>query len=127
MRATEAEENYLEIILILSMIQSRVRATDVAKRLDRSRASTSEALKKLKDKEHISIREDGHISLTESGNKIANATYEKYKCIYNVLRHLGVPKNIAFKDACRIEHRISEESFQMLKRQHLGDDCEYEL
>ena len=116
MKPTEAEENYLEIILILNMLQTNVRAVDVARRLERSRASTSEALKKLKDKQHIQVSSEGYISLTQSGNKIANATYERYKCIYNVLRHLGVSDETAFMDACKIEHRISQESLEMLKK-----------
>ena len=116
MKPTEAEENYLEIILILSMIQTNVRAVDVAKRLERSRASTSEALKKLRDKEYINISSEGYISLTQSGSRVANAIYERYKCIYKLLRYLGVSDETAFADACRMEHRISQESLDMLKK-----------
>ena len=116
MKPTEAEENYLEIILILSMMQTNVRAIDVANRLERTRPSTSEALKKLKDKKFIDISSEGYITLTDTGNKFANATYDRFKCIYNLLKYLGVSEEVAFRDACKIEHRISQESFEKLKK-----------
>lgn len=116
MKPTEAEENYLEIILILSMMQTNVRAVDVANRLERTRSSTSEALKKMLNKHYIDISSEGYITLTESGRKIADYTYERYKSIYNVLINLGVSEETAFKDACKIEHRISSESLECLKK-----------
>ena len=120
MKTTESEENYLEIILVLNMIKPHVRAIDVAERLGYTKPSVSVALKRLRQKEHINVSEEGYITLTESGNKIANMIYDRHQLIYERFKELGVPEEIAFKDACKIEHRISTESFEALKK-HLAD------
>ena len=120
MKTTESEENYLEIILVLNMIKSEVRAIDVAERLNYTKPSVSVALKRLKEKNHIVVSPEGYITLTESGSKIANMIYERHQLIYERFIELGVPEEIAFRDACKIEHRISPESFEALKK-HLEE------
>ena len=111
MRAlNESAENYLETILILSKKLPVVRSVDIANELGFKKSSVSVAMKNLKAKKHITVTEAGFIYLTESGREIAEMIYERHQLL------LGVSPETAAKDACRIEHVISEESFDAIKR-----------
>ncbi len=117
-------ENYLETILILSRQDKPVRAVDIANELEYTKPSVSVAMKNLKNEFHIQIDGEGYITLTESGKKIAETMYERHVLISDWLIFLGVDKNTAVNDACRIEHDISEQSFNAIKkhvRSILGD------
>lgn len=112
----ESAENYLESILMLSMDKNYVRAIDIANMLSFSKPSVSVALKRLKEEGKVAVDSNGFISLTESGMEIARTTYEKHIVLTNFLVSLGVSSYTAAQDACRMEHVISAESFQALKK-----------
>lgn len=111
----ESSENYLETILLLSKKLPVVRAVDIANELDFKKPSVSIAMKNLKEKNQITVSEQGFIYLTESGKEIAEMIYERHLLISAWLEKLGVPAEIAAEDACRIEHVISKESFEAVK------------
>lgn len=115
MKIQESAENYLETILILSQRQPYVRSIDIAAELEFSKPSVSVAMKNLRQNDLIIMNEDGHISLTPSGLAIAAKMYERHTLISRMLMRLGVNEKTAVEDACRIEHVISEESFEALK------------
>lgn len=114
MKAQESTENYLETILILSQNGNKVRSVDIAGELDYTKPSVSAAMKKLRLEGHIKV-DGGYISLTDSGRKIAESMYERHVVISDWLIFLGVDKQTAVDDACRIEHVISEQSFAAIK------------
>lgn len=111
----ESSENYLETILLLSKKLPVVRAVDIANELDFKKPSVSIAMKNLREKEQITVSEQGFIYLTESGKEIAEMIYERHLLISSWLTKLGVPEDVAVQDACRIEHVISKESFDAVK------------
>lgn len=111
----ESSENYLEAILLLSKKLPVVRAVDIANELDFKKPSVSIAMKNLREKNQITVSEQGFIYLTESGKEIAEMIYERHLLISAWLEKLGVPAEIAAEDACRIEHVISKESFEAVK------------
>ncbi|MCI9297034.1 MAG: metal-dependent transcriptional regulator [Lachnospiraceae bacterium] len=111
----ESSENYLETILLLSKKLPVVRAVDIANELDFKKPSVSIAMKNLREKNQITVSEQGFIYLTESGKEIAEMIYERHLLISAWLEKLGVPAEIAAEDACRIEHVISKESFEAVK------------
>ena len=111
----ESSENYLETILLLSKKLPVVRAVDIANELDFKKPSVTIAMKNLREKNQITVSEQGFIYLTESGKEIAEMIYERHLLISSWLTELGVPEEIAVKDACRIEHVISKESFEAVK------------
>ena len=111
----ESREDYLERILMLSETNQRVRAIDIANSMNYTKASVSIALKKLKSNGHILVDEHGNIILTEQGKKIALEIYEKHKIISSFLIMIGVDEQIAKEDACKIEHDLSDESFEKIK------------
>jgi Mn-dependent DtxR family transcriptional regulator len=112
----ESSENYLETILILSGGGKQVRSIDIVNELDYTKPSVSIAMKKLRSNGYIEIDEGGYITLTESGRKIAESLYEKHVLISDWLIFLGVDKETAVKDACKMEHGMSEQSFLALKK-----------
>ncbi len=112
----ESSENYLETILILSRQHPVVRSVDIANELDFKKSSVSVAMKKLRENGHIHVSPEGYITLTESGRKIADCIYERHQLISSWLIHLGVDPDVAVTDACRMEHVISAESFEAIKR-----------
>ncbi len=114
MDAKESSEDYLEAILIISNEKKVVRNIDIARHLEFSKPSVSIALKKLKEKGLIEIDGDNLVTLTKEGLEIAERTYQKHLGITRVLISLGVDKKTAEKDACRIEHVISEETFNAI-------------
>ncbi len=116
MIVNESAENYLETILILSKSHPVVRAVDIATELDFKKSSVSVAMKNLRERNHITVTKEGYIYLTESGREIAEMIYERHELLSSWLERLGVDKKVAVEDACRIEHVISKESFEAIKK-----------
>lgn len=113
----ESAEMYLETILVLQKGKDEgVHAVDVSRAMGFSKPSVSVALKKLKEKGLIDIDGYDHIILLPEGEKIAEEIYERHNVLSAVFMELGVPEDIALKDACRIEHVISKETFEAFKR-----------
>ena len=112
---TQSAEDYLECLLMLSKGQEVVHRIDVAKRMDVSQAAVNKAVKLLCEREYV--YEDGkHLYLTEVGKKYAELVYEKHCIIRQYLIQCGVSQEAAEEDACRMEHLISDETFQMMKK-----------
>ena len=116
MHMNPSGENYLETILILSKKRPVVRSVDIATELDYKKPSVSVAMKKLRTSGHITVSPEGYIQLTESGKEIANQIYERHLLFSSWLERLGVDPKIAAQDACRIEHVISSESVEAIKK-----------
>lgn len=116
MATNESAENYLETILILSKKLPVVRSVDIANELGFKKSSISVAMKNLRNKNHITVTTEGYIYLTNEGREIAEMIYERHELLSACLEQLGVPKDIAAEDACRIEHVISRESFDAIKK-----------
>ena len=112
----ESAENYLETILMLSEVLPAVRSVDVAHELSFKKSSVSVAMKNLREKNHIHVTEEGYIMLTESGRTIAEMIRERHQILTALLVKLGVPEKIASEDACKLEHVLSQESYEALKR-----------
>ena len=121
MSVNESAENYLETILILSKQLPVVRSVDIANELGFKKSSVSVAMKNLREKAHISVDHSGFITLTPSGREIAEMIYERHQLLSGWLVELGVPTEIAAEDACKMEHVISKESFEAIKR-HVAAD-----
>ena len=111
----KSKENYLKAILITNEKYGACRAVDISRQLSVSKASASIALKKLEEEGFIS-REDWRITLTEKGSEIARNIYEKNLFFTKWFENLGVSKGIAEADACKIEHIISDETYQKMKK-----------
>ena len=111
----ESAEMYLETIHILSLKGSQVRSIDIVNELEYSKPSVSVAMKNLKANGYIEIDEDGYIILTSKGRKIAETMYERHIAISDWLIFLGVDKETAVHDACKMEHAMSEKSFTAIK------------
>lgn len=116
MNINESAENYLETILRLSKTLPVVRSVDIANELGFKKSSVSVAMKNLRQKEHITVTDAGFIYLTDSGKAIADHIYEKHQLLKGWLCSLGVPEEIAAEDACKMEHVISDESFEAIKK-----------
>ena len=112
----ESAENYLETILILGKKHPSVRSVDIAEELGFKKSSVSVAMKNLREKGHIVVSKEGFITLTDSGRAIAEMIYERHELLSAWLTRLGVDPETAAEDACRIEHGISAESFEAIKR-----------
>lgn len=115
-KSEESVEDYLETILILSRRHPVVRSIDIATELGYSKPSVSVAMKNLKSKNYIMISEEGFITLTEDGKSLAESIYERHTLITEWLVHLGVSPETAAADACKMEHDISKESFDAIKK-----------
>ena len=111
----ESAENYLETILMLANKKGYVRSIDVANELGFSKPSVSVAMKHFREEGFITIGEDGCISLTDKGLKIAEDVYERHRTIAAALIAIGVDEQTAYEDSCKIEHDISEQTFEKLK------------
>ena len=116
----ESAENYLETILLLSKKLPVVRSVDIANELDFKKSSVSSAMKNLREKNHIAVSDQGFIYLTDSGKKIAEMIYERHELLSSWLKSMGVPAEIANEDACKMEHVISKESFEAIKKHVKG-------
>lgn len=115
-RILESGEDYLETILVLHNRNGEVRSIDIAAELDYSKPSVSVAMKNLRERECITVDKNGFITLTEKGREIAERVYERHVLFTNWLTSMGVPEDIAAEDACRIEHCLSTESFEAIKK-----------
>jgi DtxR family Mn-dependent transcriptional regulator len=115
MKIQESAENYLETILILSKRQPNVRSIDIANELGFSKPSVSVAMKQLKENGYIKVDLSGHITLTQKGLTVAARIYDMHTVLTQMLIKLGVDKHIAAEDACRIEHVISDQTFDKLR------------
>lgn len=116
MQKNESSENYLETIHILSKRLPVVRSVDIANELGFKKSSVSIAMKNLRLKNHITVSDAGFITLTESGKEIAEMIYERHQILTACLVKLGVDEEIAAEDACRVEHVISAQSFEAIKK-----------
>lgn len=116
MHIFESGEDYLERILMLQNELGNVRAIDIANSMSYSKPSVSVALKKLKANNLIEINNEGNITLTLEGRKKALEVYERHTIITKFLLHIGVNKDVALKDACKIEHDLSNETFEAIKK-----------
>ena len=112
----ESAENYLETILVLSLKGDNIRSIDIVNELEFTKPSVSVAMKNLREKGYILMDGDGYITLTEKGLKIAKTIYERHVAISDWLIFLGVDKKTAVQDACKMEHVISEKSFNAIKK-----------
>ena len=119
MAITEAVENYLETILILSKKQPDVHAIDICSYLGYSRPTVSIILKKMKDEELVTVDSDNHIRLTESGLEVAERIYDRHQILSAFFEMLGVDRDTAAEDACKIEHDISPKTSALLKAHYL--------
>ncbi len=115
-KAEESLEDYLETILILSRRLPTVRSIDVASELNFSKPSVSVAVKNLKNRGYILVSEDGYLHLTDKGQKIAENVYERHTLLADWLIYLGVDPQIAANDACKMEHDITPESYEAMKK-----------
>ncbi len=115
MKLLESGEMYLETIYVLSKKQQVVRSIDVVNHTGYSKPSVSRAVNLLKDNGYISIDTDGHITLTESGLEVSNRIYERHTVLTRLLCIMGVDSETASADACKMEHVISDETFEKMK------------
>ena len=111
----ESPEDYLETIYMLSLHSSEVRSIDVARHLGYSKPSVSVAMKRLRENGYVNMDDNNLLTLTESGLAIARSIYERHQVISGYLMSIGVSEENALKDACRIEHVLSEETFHKIK------------
>ncbi len=116
MRLLESGEMYLETILILSRSSSNVRSIDVGDYMGFSKPSVSRAIGLLKEGGYVTVAQNGHLSLTECGKEVAEKIYERHNLLTEFLVRLGVDREIAAEDACKMEHDISDASFRAIKR-----------
>jgi len=122
MHIQESGEMYLETIHVLSKKNGSVRAIDISEYMGYSKPSVSRAMSILKNADYIEVDEHGYITLTDTGLEIANKMYERHTLLTEFLIRIGVDKETAADDACKIEHHISEASFEAIKRFAESDD-----
>ena len=116
MKIHESAENYLETIYMLHKRTGAVRSVDIANELEFSKPSVSIAMRNLRENGYIQVDESGFITLLPAGQEIAERMFERHTILTNWLAGLGVAPETAAEDACRIEHVISSESFEAIKR-----------
>lgn len=116
MHLQESGEMYLETILVLSRRLNKVRSVDVAEEMGYSKPSVSRAVGILKKNGYIITDGSGHLYLTDEGRAVAEKTFERHRVLTEVFVRIGVPREIAAEDACKIEHVISDETFEAIKR-----------
>ena len=115
-RADESLEDYLETILMLHKSRGQVRSIDIANEMNFTKPSVSVAMKNLREKGYITMADNGYITLTESGKKRAESVLERHTILADLLISIGVNEETAREDACKVEHDLSEESFEAIKR-----------
>ena len=120
MKIQESGENYLEAILMIREVKGTVRSIDVAHHLEFSKPSVSRAMSLLRENGYIHMDKDGLITLTDSGYAVASRIYERHQLLTQWLTKLGVSPEVAAADACRLEHDLSDETFQKLKEHISG-------
>ncbi len=116
MKIQQSAENYLETILMITSRSGSCRSIDIANELGYSKPSVSIAMKNLRENGYIDVMGDGKIVLLEPGRKIAEKLFERHTILTEALVALGVDKDIAAEDACKIEHIISQETFDAIKK-----------
>ena len=121
MKIKESAENYLETIYMLSRKNGEVRSIDIANELEYSKPSVSIAMKNLREHSYIEVSRDGYITLTDRGLEIAERMYERHIMITRWLVSLGVEEMVAAEDACKIEHVLSEQTFEAIKKHAKGE------
>lgn len=119
MEIHESAEDYLETILILKERIGQVRSIDIATEMNYSKPSISVAMKKLRENGYIEVDKEGFITLTPSGLEIASNIYDRHKMLTKFFIALGVNEKVAAEDACKIEHDLSEETFQKIREHAL--------
>ena len=115
-RADESLEDYLETILMLYKSTGQVRSIDIANEMNFTKPSVTIAMKNLREKGYITMADNGYITLTESGKKRAESVLERHTILADLLISIGVNEETAREDACKVEHDLSEESFEAIKR-----------
>lgn len=120
MTLNESSENYLETILMLGNKLPVVRSVDIAESMGFKKSSVSVAMKQLRENEYITMTKAGFIYLTDKGREVAEMIYERHEFLTSWLIELGVNEQTAAEDACRMEHDISKESFEAIKK-YIGE------
>ena len=115
MNIHESAEDYLDRVLILHEQNEKVIALDIANSFGYSKASVSRAMKNLRENDYITVSTNGNIELTDKGIKVAKRIYERHQLLTEMFERIGVSKEIASKDACKIEHDLSDETFEAIK------------
>ena len=115
MEIHESAEDYLETILILKERSGQVRSIDIATEMNYTKPSISVAMKKLRENGYIEVNKDGFITLTASGYEIASNIYNRHKVLTDFFISLGVDQKVAAEDACKIEHDLSDETFEKIR------------
>ena len=115
MKIQESAENYLEAIYVLRKEKDRIRSIDIVRHLEFTKPSVSRAVNLLKANGYITIDQEGWIELTETGMEIAHKVYERHSFVSAWLTAIGVPADVAAEDACRIEHALSDITFEKVK------------
>lgn len=115
-RADESLEDYLETILMLHKSRGQVRSIDIANEMNFTKPSVSIAMKNLREKGYITMADNGYITLTERGKERAESVLERHTILADLLISIGVNEETAREDACKVEHDLSEESFEAIKR-----------
>lgn len=123
----DSEENYLEAIVVLEREKGVVRSIDVANHLDLSRASVSNAVKKLEKDGHLRMEEDGSLILSQTGRAIGEEIDERHQVLKKWFIQIGVKPEVADDDACRVEHAISQETFERMKQSIKEEGAEPKL
>lgn len=119
MKIQESAENYLEAILVLGQQNGSVRSIDVASHLGFSKPSVSVAMKHFREEGYITVDEEGNLFLTDKGRSVAEKIYERHTIIAELLIRLGVDPDTAYEDSCKIEHDLSDSTFEKLKEHYL--------
>ena len=119
MKMQESPEDYLEAILVLTKELGNVRSIDVANYLGYSKPSISVAMKKLRENGYIEMDKDGFITLTDAGMEIASNIYDRHKILTNFFVSLGVDQKTAAEDACKVEHDLSEITYEKIREHAL--------
>ena len=115
MAITQSVADYLEAIMMLQKEKVHVRSVDIANHFGYSRPTVSQTLKAFRAKGYVAVDDDGFVSLTKLGEEIARSTYEKHVVLTGLLTAIGVSEETAKEDACKLEHDISEETFEAIK------------
>ncbi len=118
MQIKESAENYLEAILMIKKEKGNVRSIDVANHLNFTKPSVSVAMKSFREEGYVTMDNDGSINLTQKGMEIAEKVYERHEVIAKALISLGIDEDVAYEDSCKIEHDISQQTFDKIK-EHL--------
>ena len=124
MAVSEAIENYLETIYILSQQQNEVHAIDICSYLSYSRPTVSIVLRQMREHGLVTVNQENHIFLTEEGLRIASRVFERHEVLTAMLIKLGVSRETALRDACKIEHDLSDETFEAIKRHMAEHDAQ---